>query len=49
LFGALAIDAAFNVEQGVDALDRFERDGRDRRRRKAATSVITLSSVATCK
>jgi hypothetical protein len=30
-FGTLAIDAAFDIEQRVDALDRFERDRRDRR------------------
>ena len=28
----MAIDAAFDIEQRVDALDRFERDRRDRRR-----------------
>ena len=32
LFGALAIDATFDIEQRVDAFDRFERDRRDRRR-----------------
>jgi hypothetical protein len=35
----LAIDAAFDIEQGVDALDRFECDWRDRRRRLAAPGV----------
>jgi hypothetical protein len=27
-FRRLAVDGAFNVEQGVDAADRFERQGR---------------------
>jgi hypothetical protein len=35
LFGALAVDAAFDIEQDIDALDRFERDRRDRRRLEA--------------
>src|SRR5258705_12710883 len=39
LFGALAVDAAFDIEQGVDALDRFESDWRDRRRLLAAPGI----------
>jgi len=39
LFRALAVDAAFDVEQRVDALDRFERDRRDRRRVLAAPGI----------
>jgi len=31
-FGAQAIDAALDIEQRVDALDRLQRDRRDRRR-----------------
>jgi hypothetical protein len=37
--GALAVYATFNVEQGVDALDRFEGDWRDRRRLLAASGI----------
>jgi hypothetical protein len=39
LFGALAVDTAFDIEQGVDALDRFERDWRDHRRALAAPGI----------
>jgi hypothetical protein len=39
LFGALAIDAAFDVEQRIDALDRFECDRRDRWRFVPTPSV----------
>jgi hypothetical protein len=39
LLGALAIDAALDIEQRVDALDRFERDGRDRGRFLAAPGI----------
>jgi hypothetical protein len=35
----LAVDAAFDIEQGVDALDRFESDWRDRRRLLAAPCI----------
>jgi hypothetical protein len=35
----LAVDAAFDIEQGVDALDRFESDWRDRRRLLAAPGI----------
>jgi hypothetical protein len=38
-FGALAVDAAFDVKQRVNALDRFERDRRDRRRVLAAPGI----------
>ena len=38
-FGALAIDAAFNIEQGINALDCFERDWRDRRCFLAAPGI----------
>jgi hypothetical protein len=31
VFGALTVDAAFNVEQRIDTLDRLQRDRRDRR------------------
>jgi len=30
LFGALSIDAALNIEQRIDALDRLQGDRRDR-------------------
>jgi len=39
LFGAVAVDAALDIEQRVDAPDRLERDRRDRRRLLAAPSV----------
>ena len=39
LFGTLTVDAAFNIEQGVDALDRFERNRRDRRGLLAAPGI----------
>jgi hypothetical protein len=39
LFGSLAIDAAFNVEQSIDAFDGLQRDRRDRRRILPAPGV----------
>jgi hypothetical protein len=39
LLGAVAIDVALDVEQYVDALDRFQRDWRDRRRILPAPSI----------
>src|ERR1700730_12355338 len=36
---AVPIDAAFDVEQRVDVLDRFERDRRDRRRILPAAGI----------
>ena len=39
ILGARAVDVALDGEDGVDARDRFQRDGRDRRRVLAAPRV----------
>ena len=39
LFGAQTVDAALDVEQRVYALDRLQRDRRDRRRRLSAPDI----------
>src|SRR6476659_4998523 len=40
LVGAEAVDVALDVEQQIDALDRLQRDWRDRRRRSSTPGIL---------